>query len=57
MEPILFPPRSGPAELFDSMFVTVYGSDCINCIKGVAPALNWEYVNTTLLEESAHERN
>jgi len=53
MEPILFPPRSGPAELFHSMFVTVYGSDCI---KGVAPALNWEYVNT-LLEESAHERN
>ena len=33
MEPILFRPRSGPAELFDSMFVTVCGSDCIKRVK------------------------
>jgi len=33
MEPILFRPRSGPAELFDSMFVTVCGSDCIKRVE------------------------
>jgi len=26
-------------------------------LSGSKPALNWEYVNTTLSEESPHERN
>ena len=54
MEPILFRPRSGPAELFDSMFVTVCGSDCIKRVETCTELGVREY---DLSEESPHERN